>query len=103
MIEAVLQKQVLAHLHQLPRCFFWRANTGGARAGQGFIKFGIAGQSDIVGLAAGRFVGIELKTETGRQSAEQRAFQARVEAAGGLYILARSLDDALNPIRELLR
>jgi hypothetical protein len=102
-IEHVLQRQVLAHLHQLPRCFFWRANTGSARRGSQVVRFGLPGQSDILGTAAGRFVAIELKTDVGRQSAEQRTFQASVERGGGLYILARSLDDALNPIRELLR
>jgi len=113
MSEAVLQRQVLAHLSQLaPHAFFWRANTGGAKttfggergqpAQSGYIRFGIPGQADVLGVAAGRFVAIELKAARGRQTPEQRAFQARVEAAGGLYILARSVAEALDPVRSLL-
>lgn len=102
MIESTLQRQVLAHLQQLaPRAFFWRANTGAAKTPQGFVHFGCPGQADVLGLAAGRFIAIELKTERGRQRPEQRAFQARVKEAGGVYILARSLEQALNPVRAL--
>lgn len=102
--EAVIQKQVLAHLQDLaPRAFFYRTNTGGAHVGDGFIKFGIPGQADVTGVAGGRFVALELKRRTGKQRKTQVAYQSRVEAAGGLYIVVRSVDDALNPIRELLR
>lgn len=101
-LESVLQRQVLAHLSQLPGAFFWRANTGAARTPQGFVHFGIPGQADILGCAAGRFFAVEIKTATGRQSAEQRAFQKRITDAGGIYVLARSLDEALTPIREIL-
>jgi hypothetical protein len=100
----MLQRQVLARLTALqPRAFFWRANTGGAKTDQGFIRFGVAGQADVLGVAGSRFVAIELKSDTGRQSAEQRAFEARITSAGGLYILARSVEQALTPVLELLR
>jgi len=103
MIEALLQKQVLAHLMQVPDSFFWRANTGAAKTARGFVHFGLPGQSDVLGLVRGRFVAVELKSEDGRLRPEQRAFRDRVLRAGGIYIVARSVDDALNPIRELLR
>lgn len=104
--EATIQRVVLAHLGALaPRAFFWRANTGGAQTSRGYIKFGLPGQADILGLAGpnGRLIAIELKTETGRQSKEQKAFQAQIETAGGLYILARSLGEALDPVRRVLQ
>lgn len=39
------------------------------------------------------FCAIEVKSPTGRQTDAQQRYRARVEALGGLYILARSVDD----------
>jgi hypothetical protein len=39
------------------------------------------------------FLALEVKSATGRQNEAQKRYQARVEAIGGLYILARSADD----------
>ena len=101
--ESQLQKQVLAHLTQLvPHAFFWRSNTGAAKTASGFVRFGLPGQSDVMGCANGLMIAIELKTERGRQSAEQKAFQHRIEAAGGRYVLARTLDEALAPVIAVL-
>lgn len=36
---------------------------------------------------------IEMKTETGRQSTEQKVWQKMYEASGGRYIVVRSLDE----------
>ena len=54
-----------------------------------------AGWPDIEIVEAGRFYAIEVKTARGVQSAEQRACQAAIEAAGGRYGVARSVNDAL--------
>ena len=43
-------------------------------------------------LPGGRFCGIELKTDKGRLSPAQEAFQAACDEAGGLYIVCRSVD-----------
>lgn len=74
-----------------------RTNAGNWSDDSGNIIMGAkAGTSDkVVCLppARGRpapFVALELKSPTGRPTDAQRAFQARVEALGGLYILAHS-------------
>ncbi len=101
--EARIQAYILAQLSLLPDCYFWRCNTGAARTKSGgLVKFGTPGQPDIQGCVAGRWIGIEVKTATGTQSPAQRAFQARIQNAGGVYVLARSLDDALSAVRVLL-
>ena len=87
---------------QFPRAIFWRQNTGAARTGDRLIRFGIPGQADITGVITGRRIDIEVKTDTGRQSIEQREYQARITFAGGIYVLARSLDDVLTAVRGLL-
>jgi hypothetical protein len=53
-----------------------------------------AGSGDIVGCTkTGRYFEVECKSDIGRQSKEQERHQAKVEASGGIYILARSTDD----------
>ncbi len=57
-------------------------------------RFGLPGQPDIMAiLPGGRFLGIEVKTGSGRQSPEQRNWQARALAQGALYIVVRDLED----------
>jgi hypothetical protein len=44
-------------------------------------------------LPHGQFVQIEVKSATGRQTEAQRKWQRMVEKFGGLYVLARSVED----------
>ena len=53
------------------------------------------GLSDLTAIKGGRVVWIEVKRPQGRQSEEQRKFQADIEAAGGEYLLVRDVDDLL--------
>lgn len=53
-------------------------------------------------LPGGRFLGIECKSDVGRQTQEQKAKQAEIEAIGGLYVLVRSLAEAKEKIGPLL-
>lgn len=65
------------------------------------VGVGNPGGADLIGIYHGRFIGIEVKTPTGRQSDEQKAFEAGVTRLGGAYCLARSVDDAVQFIRKL--
>lgn len=101
--ETRIMLHVLAQLSLLPRCTFWRCNTGVAADKTGRrIRFGVPGQPDIQGCAAGRWVGVEVKSATGRQSSEQRAFQDRIQNAGGVYLVVRSADEAVAAVKVLL-
>lgn len=72
---------------------FLTGPTGKKRA----INVGESGWPDIEGIAKkGQWFGIEVKTATGKMSAEQLIMQNRIVTSGGLYILARSLDDVIN-------
>lgn len=51
------------------------------------------GLSDLTAIKDGRTVYIEVKTPRGSQSEAQREFQADIEAHGGLYVLARGVED----------
>lgn len=88
--------------------FHWRANTGGSsypgKDGKvRYVKYGFKGVADIIGIrhyyqaAAkrdfGQFIAIEVKRPGGKPSLDQLAFQRAVEAHGGIYILAMSVED----------
>jgi len=60
--------------------------------------YAMKGVSDILGVmpdGTGRLLAVEIKTARGRQSSDQVLFQKRLEAAGGVYVLARSIDDVI--------
>jgi hypothetical protein len=67
------------------------------------IKCGIPkGWPDITAcLPGGRFLGIECKAPKGTQSEEQKMFQALIEGLGGIYILARSVEDVKMELESL--
>lgn len=91
--ESDTQALILIYVTSLPQTFAYRMNTGAASDGSRFVKYGIPGQPDIFACIRGRFVGIEAKTAVGRQSEKQKIWQRNLERAGGIYILARSVDD----------
>jgi hypothetical protein len=60
-----------------------------------------AGVADLcIMLTAGRSIWLEMKTKLGRMSLEQRAFRAVCDALGHTYLVPRSLDDAVELLRE---
>jgi hypothetical protein len=94
MTEKQTQNAILRAFGTLPGLRLWRTNVGVARMGQRVVSFGIRGQADLTGIVPdGRRLEIEVKTATGRQTAEQKAFQDMIERFHGVYILARSVED----------
>jgi len=93
MSEADIQHAILDYL-TLKRHFAWRNNSGAFKTDRGrFMRFGTPGSPDIFCLSKGLLYGIEVKSPTGKLSDHQQAFKREMEAAGGVYLLARSLDD----------
>ena len=54
---------------------------------------GTAGSADISATIQGRSVKIEIKIGKDRQSEAQRQYQAAIEAAGGLYYIAKTFTE----------
>jgi hypothetical protein len=103
--ESLLQDRVRLILGADSACVFWRNNVGVATTERGTkIKFGLfPGSADLIGVFRGRFVGIELKTPIGRQTPEQKKWQACLEAHGGIYAIVRSEDEARALLADLHR
>lgn len=92
--ERKLLAEILRRFGADDRLRIWRANSGVARFGDRFVRFGVPGQADISGiLRDGRRIEIETKTSTGRLSRHQEAFCDMIRAFGGVYVLARCVRD----------
>ena len=76
-----------------------RMNSGAAKVGNRFIRFGFTGCPDVLGqLRDGRLLGVEVKSQTGRLRPEQSIFLERIRGAGGVAFVARNCRDVF---REL--
>lgn len=98
--ESEIQRAILDYL-TLRGIFHYRNNSGAFAMPatethqRRFFRAGAVGAPDIVCVVNGQYVGIEVKAPRGKQSEHQMEFQRRLEAAGGRYILAYSIDDVI--------
>jgi hypothetical protein len=95
----------ICHLLHIRKIFFYKsANRGyfdGKRYRKDYNPYTRKGIPDITIILKGRFVGFEVKTSTGRQSPDQKQFQADLEANGGFYFIVRSVKDAEEALNKL--
>lgn len=83
------------------KIFCWRNNTGAFKDNRGgFYRFGLPGSPDIIAVINGKFIAIECKTKTGKQTDTQKKFEARTVKAGGIYMLVRSSYDLEDLLKE---
>jgi hypothetical protein len=97
--EVDIQGQIMDVLDRL-HIFHWRNNTGGFFSGKRFVKFGLVGSGDILGiLPGGRFFSIETKKPKGKtdqkREEKQIAWMESVNKSGGLAIKVQSVEDVL--------
>lgn len=99
--EAAALAEVLLALKSHPAvCWSERMNSGAARIGNRFVRFGFPGCPDVLGqLRDGRVLAIEVKSSTGRLRPEQALFLNRVNEAGGLGFVARDCNDVLRELK----
>ena len=104
MTEKQIQNAILRAYGADPRLRLWRANAGVGFYRKGTaVRFGVPGQADLTGiLPNGQRLEVEVKTVTGRQSKDQHNYQRMIEAFGGVYILARSVEDVAAVIEPIL-
>jgi hypothetical protein len=106
MKETDIQRQIMEGL-AWRKILAWRNNSIGSPVRKNgkivaYKPMDITGQPDIFAIIPplGRLFGIEVKTEEGRQSPNQKAFQERMEAEGAIYCLARSWEDVDKVLRK---
>lgn len=103
-LEHDIQTAILRYL-AVDRRIAWakRFNTGAhritgtdakGRPTRRFIRYAFPGCADVLGqLVTGHFLAVEVKRPGEDASEDQAAFLAEVDAAGGLAILARRIED----------
>ena len=124
--EKDIQAAIVHYLGTRKDIVFWRQNTGSMiphvmrilagilakfrvsrkeiilasvkRAAGHYKCTSISGISDIIVIQNGLFIGLEVKTEKGKQRDEQKKFEKDVLKAGGQYHLVRSLNDVIKII-----
>ena len=99
--EHRIQNEIRAAL--APYCVIFRVNVGAGRTEDGrYFSTGVPrGFSDLFGvrLSDGRAVFIEVKTPTGRVSAQQSKFIKSMRACGAIAGICRSVEDAITLIK----
>jgi hypothetical protein len=103
MTESRIQSEIRLAIGQRDDVMLFRINVGKFRPLHGpsdrVIQSAPNGTPDLLGvIAPGRALAIEVKSQKGALRAEQRAFRKAWEARGGLYIVARCVDDVLQRI-----
>ena len=92
MNENEIVKQVKEYLKSVKDCFFWKEHGG---------QFGTAGIPDIIACVRGRFVAFEVKTATGKVTVLQAVTIRKIQAAGGIAAVVRSVGEARAIIERL--
>lgn len=114
--EKNIQNRALLDFGCRPDVLLFRHHVGRFRSMDDparIIKVGNPGEADTLGVVAvtitpemvGQTIGVavasEFKTAKGRQSDQQKAFQAAWERRGGVYVLARSSEDIHEAIEKI--
>ncbi len=101
MKETELMNLIRFELVETGKYSLWRNNIGFDQVTK--VRYGLGvGTSDLVGFRHrdGRFIGLEIKTATGRASKEQKMWIEHVVGHGGLAGIVHSTEDALKVVER---
>jgi len=103
--EAAALLEVLKALRAHPMVAWAnRANSGAAKVGNRFIRFGWPGCPDVLGqMKDGRFLGVEVKAAKGKLRPEQSEFLTLIASAGGVAFVARDCRDVMQQLGRVGR
>ena len=98
--EAGALREVLQALTAHPAVAWCeRMNSGAAKIGNRFVRFGWPGCPDVLGqLKDGRLLGVEVKAAKGKLRPEQSIFLERIRCAGGVAFMARDYRDVFHEL-----
>ncbi len=84
MKEADIVRAIMKYLKSVPGCFAWKEHGG---------MYGTAGIPDVICCYQGRFIGFEVKTDTGQPTELQKATIRKIRNCGGIALVVRSVDE----------
>lgn len=82
MKEADIVRVILKYLKSVPGCFAWKDHGG---------MYGTAGIPDVICCYRDRFLGFEVKTDTGQPTELQKGTIRKILACGGTALVVRSV------------
>ena len=82
----------MRYLKTLPYCFAWKEHGG---------MYGTTGLPDIICCYRGRFMGLEVKTQTGKLTKLQETTLQRIQEAKGYAYKVTSLQEVKEIIANL--
>lgn len=89
-----------------PKCLIFAVPNGGSRnkieAANLKREGALAGVADLILLAEGKVLFVEMKTMKGRQTEKQKLFQRNVERLGFQYVVCRSFDEFRSEVTKWL-
>lgn len=114
MTEAIIQNQIRIVLSTQPDVRMFRNNVGVAKVREAYVRYGLAkGSADLIGwitlappvvpFRVARFMSLEIKTDTGRLSTEQKLWLQAVRDCGGFSAVVRSPEEALAAVERARR
>lgn len=92
MRERDVQNAILEWL-SYKKIFHERINSGMIFANKYAVKGATPGFPDILVLFKSRFIGLEVKTDKGKQNENQKNMESEIKKHGGEYYIVRSIDD----------
>lgn len=101
--EKQIQDQMLQWLAYQPKTFVWRQNAGSMfvdspTGRHGFRSASVQGISDIMGVWQGKPIAIEVKRPGKKPTEMQNDFLKRFAGAGGLSIVAFSMEGLMEAL-----
>lgn len=101
MKESDIQRIIVDYLNYRKDIYFVRNNTLSGRiirknGSTGWVRNSKPGAPDIIVCYKGRWIGLEIKNERGRQSPEQKQAEQDIVWAGGEYWVVRSLEEVMS-------
>lgn len=119
--ESVIKAQILKALSKLSYCLFVNTPSGRLQVNGGWFHAGCKGWPDISGMVQvlgsyargspstspvwfpeyGQFVGLEVKTDTGKLSGDQIAMHERLRALGAKVQVVRSVREAVDFVMKV--
>ena len=90
MLEKDIVNAIMRYLKTVPSCFAWKTHGG---------MYGTAGIPDIICCYRGRFVGLEVKTPSGKLTKLQEITIQRIEKAKGCAFKVTSVEE----VKEILK
>lgn len=104
MTHSSVRAAVHAWLGSRSWCRLWPAQSGVFVSPdlRRVVRTGAPGIADLTGiLRGGKRIEVEIKTGGAMQSKKQRSFAAVIASFGGVYLVARSVDDAREQLAAL--